>query len=94
MTPAEAAAEIGITQRAVQDRLKRGLLRGTNYGGRVWLIDREEVERAKAVGPLKRGPKARKPKAGESATEERMRENVEHQDVLEESRRRIRGETD
>lgn len=66
MTPAEAAAEIGITQRAVQDRLKRGLLRGTNYGGRVWLIPREEVERAKALGPLKRGPKPRKQQDAEA----------------------------
>ena len=62
MTPQQAAAELGITPRAVQLRLKHGLMRGTNYGGRVWLIPREEVARAKAAGPLKRGPK---PKAGE-----------------------------
>jgi excisionase family DNA binding protein len=60
MTPAQAAEELGITTRAVQDRLKRGLMRGTNYGGRVWLIDRTEVERMKQTGPLKRGPKPKR----------------------------------
>ncbi len=59
MTPAQAALELGISERAVQHRLKAGLLRGDNYGGRIWLIPREEVERAKAVGKLKPGPKRR-----------------------------------
>ncbi len=88
MTPAQAAEELGISVRGVQDRLKRGLLHGTNYGGRIWLIDRAEVERAKALGKLKRGPKPRE----EPAAADLLRENTEHLDQLEEERRRIRGE--
>ena len=65
MTPAQAAAELGISERAVQYRLKTGLLRGENYGGRFWLIPRDEVERAKVVGRLKPGPPKRIPKPGE-----------------------------
>ena len=63
MTPAQAAAELGITERAVQHRLKVGLLHGDNYGGRLWLIPREEVARAKAIGRLKPGPPKRNPTA-------------------------------
>ncbi|HEV2126148.1 MAG TPA: helix-turn-helix domain-containing protein [Chloroflexota bacterium] len=64
MTPAQAAEELGISERAVQHRLKVGLMRGDNYGGRIWLIPREEVERAKATGRMKPGPR-KKPRAQE-----------------------------
>ena len=60
MTPAQAAEVLGISERAVQHRLKVGLLRGDNYGGRIWLIPREEVERAKTIGRMKPGPRPRK----------------------------------
>ena len=57
MTVPEVARELGISPSTVLYRLKAGLLSGENYGGRVWLIPREEVERAKMAGPVKRGPK-------------------------------------
>ncbi len=60
MTPAEAAQELGITVRAVQHRLKTKLMHGENYGGRLWLVPREEVERAKTAGRMKPGPRSRK----------------------------------
>ena len=91
MTPAQAAEELGITTRAVQDRLKRGLLRGTNYGGRIWLIDRAEVERAKVAGRLKRGPKPGSRRRQQATPTEHRREEDAHDDALDEARQRIRG---
>jgi excisionase family DNA binding protein len=57
LTVGEAARELGLSVRAVQRRLEHGLLSGRNVGGRVWLIPREEVERAKVAGRLRPGPK-------------------------------------
>ena len=76
----------------MQDRLKRGLLRGTNYGGRIWLIDRAEVERAKAAGRLKRGPKPGSRRRPEAAPGEHRRDEAAHDDALDEARQRILGE--
>ena len=59
MTAAEAARELGLTLRGVHYRLEHGLLRGENVAGRVWLIPREEVERAKVQGRMKPGPRRR-----------------------------------
>jgi excisionase family DNA binding protein len=58
LTVAQAARELGLSVRAVQYRLREGLLRGTNYGGRIWFIPREAVEEAKRRGRLKPGRKS------------------------------------
>ena len=65
LTTADAARELGISVRALQHRLKTGMLRGDNLGGRLWLIPREEVERAKAAGRLKPGPKPKRQRAND-----------------------------
>jgi excisionase family DNA binding protein len=62
VTVSEAAAELGLTVHAVTKRLRQGQMHGEQVHPRLWLIPREEVERMKAIGPLKRGPK---PKAEE-----------------------------
>ncbi len=63
MTAAEAADELGLTLRGVQYRLKRSILTGRLVAGRVWLIPRAEVDRAKREGRLPPGPR-RKPREG------------------------------
>ena len=52
-----AARETGIKPETIRWRLRHGLMRGTFVCGRVWLIPRAEVERAKTQGKLKTGPK-------------------------------------
>ena len=89
MTVAEAARALGLSERAVHKRITTGPMQAERFGALVWQIPVEEVERAKAAGRLKPGPKRR----DETATEERARENREHLEALEEERRRIRGET-
>jgi len=61
----EAAAALGITERAVIKRIQHGLLRADRIGARVYAIPAEEVERAQAAGRLRPGPK---PRRGETAT--------------------------
>ena len=55
MTVTEAARELGLTERAVQDRLQRGVMRGRRIGARVWVIHRTEVEKWKERGKLRPG---------------------------------------
>lgn len=57
LTVAETAQELGLTVRGVQTRLLRGQIQGELVTPRLWLIPREEVERWKPIGKLKRGPK-------------------------------------
>jgi excisionase family DNA binding protein len=57
MTVTEAAAALGITEQSVRHRIRAGHLRGRRVGARLWLIPRAEVERAKAAGRLRPGPK-------------------------------------
>ena len=59
VTVSEAAAELGLTVHAVAKRLRQGTMHGEQVHPRLWLIPREEVERAKAMGKLKPGPKPR-----------------------------------
>ena len=68
LTVVEAAHELGLTVRGVQERVRRGLLRGERVSPRLWLIPREEVERAKAQGRLKPGPKPRDQQEDEETT--------------------------
>lgn len=56
MTVTEAAAILGVTERAIRYRLDRGLLKGERVGKWIWLIPHDEVERARLDAP-KRGPK-------------------------------------
>ncbi len=60
LTVAETAQELGLTVRGVQTRLLRGQIQGERVTPRLWLIPREEVDRVKPLGKLKRGPKPRK----------------------------------
>lgn len=57
LTVQQAAAELGIEGSVVRRRLIAGALKGERVHSRLWLIPRTEVERAKAAGPLRRGPK-------------------------------------
>jgi hypothetical protein len=58
VTAAEAARILGISHRAVLDRLKRGLMRGDQVSPKIWLVPRDELERI-GTGRLKTGPKPR-----------------------------------
>jgi len=87
VTVAEAAQELGISVRAIQHRIERGQMKGERISARLWLIPRDEVERWKQLGRQRPG---RKPK--EPTTEQVRRDIAEHQDALDEVRRRIRGE--
>ena len=55
LTVAEAADALGLTVRGVQERLRRGTLRGIHPSPRIWLIPRDEVERWRNKGKLKPG---------------------------------------
>jgi excisionase family DNA binding protein len=68
LTVTQAAAELGISVGALRTRLLRGHMHGQHAGPKLWLISREEVERAKREGRLRPGPKARR---GEVSDEER-----------------------
>ena len=63
MTTADAAKELGISQVAVRYRLEKGLMQGKSVAGKLWLIPRAEVERWKALGRQKPGPKRREKSA-------------------------------
>jgi hypothetical protein len=64
-------------------------MQGVKVNPRLWLVPRDEVDRWRGKGRLKPGRPRKDPSLQDAA-----RENVEHQDALEETRRRIRGETD
>jgi len=57
LTVQEAAVELGITVRGVQERLRRGAMQGERVTPRLWLIPRAEVERWKALGRQRPGRK-------------------------------------
>ena len=52
----EAAATLRLDPRSVRKRLAKGQMQGERVG-RDWLIAVAEVERQRALGPLKRGRK-------------------------------------
>ena len=52
MTVTEAAAILGISERAIRYRLERGLMAGERAGTWIWLIPEEEVERVRLAPPL------------------------------------------
>ena len=65
LTVTEAANELGVNVATVRHRLSVGLLQGVKIAPRLWLIPREEVERAKVAGRLKPGPKPKDQRAPE-----------------------------
>ena len=65
LTVAETAQELGLTVRGVQERLRRGLMRGERVSPRLWMIPRAEVERWRTLGRQKPG---RKPKGEQRGT--------------------------
>jgi len=69
MTVTEAAQALGLSVHGVRARIERGELRADRPSPRLWLIPREEVERVRAEGRHKPGPKPgtkrRRPEAGE-----------------------------
>src|SRR5215211_7984041 len=87
LTVAETARELDLTIRGVQERLRRGRMQGERVSPRLWMVPRAEVDRWKQLGRQRPG---RKPKV--PATEQVRRDMAEHQDALDDVRRRIRGE--
>ncbi len=57
VTVTEAAKVLGITPHGVRSRIARGELQASQVSPKLWLIPAEEVERAKAAGRMKPGPK-------------------------------------
>lgn len=50
---ADAAREMGISRRALQDRIARGDVKAERMNPRLWLVPRAEVERWKGRGKMK-----------------------------------------
>ena len=89
VTIAEAARELGVTPRTVQHRISTGEMAADKITPRFYMIPRAELDRWKAIGKRKGGRPRKEPTIQDVA-----REDAEHLELLEESRRRIRGETD
>lgn len=70
MTVTEAAAVLGLSVAAVRRHVQMGRIRGERVGSRMWLIPKEEVDRWKGIGKLKRGPKPRATTPTEPGTTE------------------------
>ena len=60
MTVTEAAREMGISERALHNRIKAGTVTAERFGARVWMIPATEVQRFRGAGRLRPGPKPRK----------------------------------
>ena len=89
LTVAEAAQELGVSVRAVQNRIRAGEMEAEKVTPRLYLIPRSEVERWKPIGKRKGGRPRKEPTVGEYE-----RAEAEHDDALDLARRRIRGEAD
>ena len=57
LTVQQAADELGLSRRGVQNRIDRGEMQATRVGARVWVIARAEVERWRALGRQRPGRK-------------------------------------
>lgn len=55
-TITEAAAELGVSERALRDRIRAGSVQATQVHARLWLIDDEEIRRL-TPGRLRPGRK-------------------------------------
>jgi excisionase family DNA binding protein len=87
MTVTEAANALGVAEETIRKRIQRGAMQARRVGERVLLIPSDEVDRWREIGRVKPGPKPKEPTPAEL-----HRDIAEHQDALEEARRRIRGE--
>lgn len=63
-TIAEAARELGLSRRTVQSRVERGEIQAERIGERLWTLSAAEVERLRAIGKRKPGPKTRNRRDG------------------------------
>ena len=64
VTVAEAAQELGVSIRAVQNRIRAGEMEAEKVTPRLYLIPRFEVERWKPIGKRKGGrPRKQRPEA-------------------------------
>jgi excisionase family DNA binding protein len=61
LTVADAARELGMSARAILNRIQRGEMQAQRMGARLWVVPRVEVERWREVGRLKPGPKRHRP---------------------------------
>ena len=59
VTVTQAAAILGVDERTVRHRLRRGDMAGQRVSPRLWLIPRAEVERLRGAGRFKPGRKRR-----------------------------------
>ena len=60
LTVEEAAAALGMSARAIRNRIERGDMQAQRLGARLWAIPRAEVERWHERGRLHPGPKPKK----------------------------------
>jgi excisionase family DNA binding protein len=65
LTVTQAAAALGLSVRGLRFRIAHGQMAAEQVSPRLYLIPRAEVERWKALGRQKPGPK---PKAPQSTT--------------------------
>jgi excisionase family DNA binding protein len=86
-TVAETAQALGLSVRAIQDRIRKGEMAAEKITPRLYLVHRNEIERWKPVGKRKGGRPRKQPTVAEH-----QRDAREHQATLEQGRRRIRGE--
>ena len=61
MSVQEAAAALGMSERAIRNRIERGDMKATRIGARIFVIPRTEVERWQQLGRQRPGPKPRRP---------------------------------
>ena len=64
MTVREAAVAMGISARALRNRIERGEVRAERVGPRLLLIPHDEVERWRGRGTLKPGPRSKQESGG------------------------------
>lgn len=88
VTVAETADALGLKVGTVNRRLRLGQMRGYKVNARLWLVPSEEVERAKAQGRMRPGPKPGSRRRTSAAA--LLAEDTEHRNVLEAERQRIR----
>jgi excisionase family DNA binding protein len=67
MTVAEAAKALGLSENGIRDRIYRGEMQADRLGPRLFAIPVSEIERWRAIGRVRPGPKQAKPKSPGSA---------------------------
>lgn len=59
ITVAAAAIALGVDESTIRARIRRGDMQATRIGARVLVIPASEVERWRAIGKARTGPKPR-----------------------------------